>query len=67
MRPLPPGEHSSYADLVTIERHINVGGLLDSWNPLSHTAYLGEGTAFVKHVADEIGKLHLEITSNPES
>ena len=63
--PLPPGAHSSYADLVTIEQRINVGSLWTSWNPLSHTKYLGQGTAFVKHVADEIGKLHVEIASPP--
>ena len=65
LRPLPPGADSSYSDLVTIERRIDVGGLWKSWNPASHVEYLGAGTAFVKHVADEIGKLHGEIASKP--
>ena len=64
LRPLPPGVDSSYADLVTIERRINVGGLRWSWNPKSHTEYLGAGTTFVKHVSDEISKLHRQITLN---
>ena len=64
LQPLPSGCCSSYADLVTVEQRINVGGLRWSWNPKSHTEYLGAGTAFVKHVADEIGKLQGEITVN---
>lgn len=60
---LPPGDESSYADLVTIERPINVGNALKSWNPASHTEFLKKGTRFVKHVAEEIGNLHARINS----
>ncbi len=63
LRPLPVGDEGSYADLVTIERPINVGGFWASWNPLSHTKYLNKRTPFVKHVAEEIGDLHAEISS----
>ena len=63
LRPLPPSADSSYEDLVIVERPINVGGLLKSWNPASHTEYFGRRTAFIKHVAYEIDKLHQRITS----
>ena len=58
LRPLPPGDDSSYRDLVTVECRINVGGCLKSWNPASHTEYFGRGTKFIKHVAKEIEELH---------
>ena len=59
---LPSGEKSSYENLVAIDRRINVGGLWASWNPASHTEYLRRGLPFVKHVAEEIEKLHGRIT-----
>ena len=63
LRPLPEGDEGSYADLVNVERQINVGGLWWSWNPASHTEYLRKGSPFVKHVAREIDNLHAEISS----
>ena len=62
LRPLPSEDANSYGNLVDIDRPINVGGIRTSWNPLSHTRYFRKGSPFVKHVAEEIGKLQAEIS-----
>ena len=60
LQQLPPKDERSYADLVKVERRIDVDGPCKSWNPLSHNEYLGPGTEFIKHVVKEIEELHQE-------
>ena len=45
---------SSYRNMVTEDREISVGGVLTSWNPLSHNEYWTDGD-FIGPVAEVIG------------
>ena len=49
LRPLSP----TYEQAVTEDVEINVGGILTSWNPLSHTAYWSDD-GFIKRVTKEV-------------
>lgn len=50
--PLRPGEHA-YRDAVDADHAIDVGGVLTSWNPMSHTAYWRDDD-FLRPAAEQI-------------
>jgi hypothetical protein len=48
--------NAAYATAVTSDQVVGVGGLLKSWNPFSHTAYL-ESDKVCKPIAESLARL----------
>jgi len=46
----------AYRDVVTADRAVNAGGLLSSWNPLSHNAYWTDNNV-TKPIAEGLARL----------
>jgi len=63
LRPLSTGFDNSYDAVVTSDEPINVGNILEFWNPASHTGYW-EHSIYIKPVADRINALHAKL-QNP--
>jgi hypothetical protein len=45
--------NEQYADVVTEDRAVNVGGIIEQWNPLSHLRYLSDKDV-VRPIADRL-------------
>ena len=61
--PLGPGEHA-YAEAVDADHAVDAGGLLTSWNPLSHTQYWRDPDV-LDPTADQIAAVALAARGAP--
>ena len=57
--------NKKYEKMVTMDKEINVGNILSSWNPASHMGYWEDSDVIIP-IAESLSKLWLQVNKENE-